>query len=144
MKLNFQTQLFKKHILILFKSFDFYLYLILNKSEANRTCHQLPRSIPTPDAQCRFTQREQINQISSYIDGTTVYGVDESLVADIRDPESDAGELKMSQKYSGDLHGGTLPQTDEMIHHMGKPRNDFIFPIAKLSPTLSEWIREFL
>ena len=112
----------------IFTLFIFYFEQI----EANRTCHQLPRSIPTPDAQCRFTQREQINQISSYIDGTTVYGVDESLVADIRDPESDAGELKMSQKYSGDLHGGTLPQTDEMIHHMGKPRNDLIFSDSKI------------
>ena len=58
------------------------------------------RSIPTPDANCQFTQREQINQISSYIDGTTVYGVDDSLIKDIRDPESDAGELKVGTKYS--------------------------------------------
>ena len=66
-------------------------------------------------------------------------------MADIRDPESDAGELKMSQKYSGDLHGGTLPQTDEMIHHMGKPRKDFIFfRLQTLSSKLSEGIRESL
>ena len=88
----------------------------------NKTCFQLPRSIPTPNANCQFHQREQINQISSYIDGTTVYGVDGSLIQDIRDPESDAGELKMSTKYSGELHGATLPQTDQMEHSKGRPR----------------------
>lgn len=82
----------------------------------------MPRSIPTPDANCQFSQREQINQISAYIDGTTVYGVDETLIQDIRDPESDAGELKMSLKYSGELHGATLPQTDQMEHAKGRPR----------------------
>ena len=88
----------------------------------NQLYNTANRSIPTPDANCQFTQREQINQISSYIDGTTVYGVDDSLIKDIRDYESDAGELKVGTKYSGELHGATLPQTDKMFHSNGKPR----------------------
>ena len=63
-----------------------------------------------------------MNQVSSYIDGTTVYGGNDALLKDLRDPDSDAGELKMSLKYSGELHGAALPDTDQMHNSKGKPR----------------------
>ena len=36
------------------------------------------------------------------------------LVEEIRDPDSEAGELKTSTKYSGETHGDQLPQMDEL------------------------------
>ena len=48
--------------------------------------------------------RQQLNQISSYIDGTTVYGTSAELAESIRDPESDAGELKADKPASPE-HG---------------------------------------
>ena len=90
----------------------------------NKTCFGLARSLPTPDRLCNVKgPRQQINQISSYIDGTTVYGIDETLVNEIRDPNSEAGELKTSTKYSGTSHGDHLPHIDQMDEgdSMGKP-----------------------
>lgn len=90
----------------------------------NKTCFSLPRSLPTPNRHCSVKgAREQINQISSYIDGTTVYGIDANLLHEIRDPDSEAGELKISTKYNGSSHGDHLPNIDQMDkdNTLGKP-----------------------
>lgn len=87
-----------------------------------KTCFSLPRSIPTPNSKCQFFNREQINQLSSFIDATTVYGVDNELLSDLRDPESDAGELKVNKKYTFEGHGANLPSASEMEKSKKKPR----------------------
>ncbi|CBY06825.1 unnamed protein product [Oikopleura dioica] len=69
-----------------------------------KTCHSLERSLPTPDKDCNVETRQQLNQISSYIDATTVYGTSAELAESIRDPESEAGELK-ADKPSSPEHG---------------------------------------
>jgi len=87
-----------------------------------KTCFSLPRSIPTPNSKCQFFNREQINQLSSFIDATTVYGVDDELLSDLRDPESDAGELRVNKKYTFEGHGANLPSASEMEKSKKKPR----------------------
>jgi peroxidase len=87
----------------------------------NKTCFGLPRSSPSPDKDCNFHQREQVNQISATLDANTVYGVSLELLSDIRDPDSDAGELKVSTMFNGAAHGDMLPQSEDMRAFNKKP-----------------------
>lgn len=45
--------------------------------------------------------REQINQLTSYIDASQVYGFSEELADDLRDLTSDAGTLRVGITYPG-------------------------------------------
>ena len=71
-------------------------------------CMNFVRSMPAPQLGCTFGYGEQMNQITHYLDGSTVYGSD----------DEDAKELR---KFSGGLlkihnpsHGkGLLPQEEE-------------------------------
>jgi len=87
----------------------------------NKTCFGLPRSSPSPDKDCNFNQREQVNQISAVLDANTVYGVSMDLLDDLRDPDSDAGELRVSSTFKGSAHGDMLPQSEEMRSSQKKP-----------------------
>jgi peroxidase len=86
----------------------------------NKTCFALPRSSPSPDKDCNFKVREQVNQISATLDANTVYGVHLDLLADLRDPNSDSGELLVSQ-FGGNAHGDMLPQSKNMRNFNKKP-----------------------
>ena len=68
----------------------------------------MKRSIPTPNLCCKNEQRNQINQISAYIDGTTVYGTTEQLNNELREDNSPL--LKISDVFTSAGHGETLPQ----------------------------------
>lgn len=57
----------------------------------NMTCMEFIRSSPAP--RCTLGPREQLNQVSSYLDGSVVYGNTESLANRLRTFEK--GELKM-------------------------------------------------
>ncbi|KAJ8986217.1 hypothetical protein NQ317_009923 [Molorchus minor] len=59
--------------------------------EYNVSCMEFLRSAPAPT--CCLCPREQMNQVTSYIDGSVVYGVDESLIDNLRDFQN--GTLKM-------------------------------------------------
>ena len=79
-----------------------------------KTCFSLPRSSPSPDKDCNFNQREQVNQISAAIDANTVYSVNPDLNEAQRDPNSDSGELLTSTNFQGSTHGDTLPETGQI------------------------------
>ena len=79
----------------------------------NKTCFPLERSSPSPDKDCNFNQREQVNQISAVLDANTVYGISMDLVDTLRDPNSDAGELLTSTTFQGEAHGDMLPQPED-------------------------------
>lgn len=57
----------------------------------NITCMDFVRSAPAPT--CTFRAREQLNQVSSYLDGSAVYGNTEELARTLRSYEG--GRLRM-------------------------------------------------
>ncbi|XP_037780731.1 chorion peroxidase-like [Penaeus monodon] len=61
-------------------------------SKWNHTCMEFIRSSPAPRANCALGPRDQINQVTSYIDASNVYGSDDHEMAQLRLWE--AGMLK--------------------------------------------------
>ena len=92
-----------------------------------KTCFELIRSAPSPDLNCEHSTRQQINQISAFIDGGTVYGSTPDLNDLLRDPDSDCGELKISDTFNLAGHGETLPQS-----------TDFKCPLAELNSMMEK------
>ena len=43
-------------------------------SRYNKTCMEFVRSSPAPRPDCALGPRDQINQITSYLDGSNIYG----------------------------------------------------------------------
>ncbi|XP_025990753.1 peroxidase [Solenopsis invicta] len=56
-----------------------------------RTCMDFVRSAPAP--RCKLGPREQLNQVSAFIDGSTIYGSDNEIARDLR--EFTGGRLRM-------------------------------------------------
>ncbi|XP_014485955.1 PREDICTED: chorion peroxidase [Dinoponera quadriceps] len=56
-----------------------------------RDCMDFVRSAPAP--RCKLGPREQLNQVSAFIDGSAIYGADASTVRDLR--EFAGGRLRM-------------------------------------------------
>ena len=67
----------------------------------------MKRSSPIPDLTCDNSKRNQLNQISAYIDGTTVYGTTQQLNDELREKKSPL--LKKSNIFTSAGHGETLP-----------------------------------
>ncbi|XP_076030398.1 salivary peroxidase/catechol oxidase-like [Oratosquilla oratoria] len=59
--------------------------------ENNRNCIQFARSVTAPITSCQFIFREQSNQITSYIDGSQIYGSNEEENDDLR---GEGGKLR--------------------------------------------------
>ncbi|ROT69525.1 hypothetical protein C7M84_012292 [Penaeus vannamei] len=53
-------------------------------SKWNHTCMEFVRSSPAPRANCALGPRDQINQVTSYIDASNVYGSDDHEMAQLR------------------------------------------------------------
>ena len=83
-----------------------------------KRCMTIVRSAPVPDALCNFDSRNQLNQISSYIDATTVYGNSDERVNTLRDPSSSIGELLVGRNEAGiDI----LPHQHQKLDSNTKP-----------------------
>lgn len=50
----------------------------------NVTCLNFVRSSPSPSEGCLLGPREQINQITSYLDASNVYGSTDKLLSSLR------------------------------------------------------------
>ncbi|XP_077300740.1 peroxidasin homolog cardinal [Arctopsyche grandis] len=68
-----------------------------NYDKYNVTCMEFVRSAPAPS--CTLGPREQLNQASAYIDGSTVYGPYDNLTISLRSFED--GQLKMMTTPDG-------------------------------------------
>lgn len=75
--------------------------------EYNISCIEFVRSAAAP--KCYLGPREQINQVSSYIDGSVVYSADEKTVKSLRTLEK--GLLKM---YVTNENRTLLPISEDM------------------------------
>ncbi|CAL4065298.1 unnamed protein product, partial [Meganyctiphanes norvegica] len=53
-------------------------------SKWNHTCMEFVRSSPAPRADCALGPRDQINQVTSFIDASNVYGSDDQEMANLR------------------------------------------------------------
>ncbi|XP_012222781.2 peroxidase [Linepithema humile] len=59
--------------------------------QTGRTCMDFVRSAPAP--RCKLGPREQLNQVSAFIDGSAIYGCDNETARDLR--EFTSGHLRM-------------------------------------------------
>ncbi|KAK4304133.1 hypothetical protein Pmani_023906 [Petrolisthes manimaculis] len=53
-------------------------------SQWNHTCMEFVRSSPTPRPNCALGPRDQINQVTSFLDASNVYGSDDQEMAQLR------------------------------------------------------------
>ncbi|XP_063858691.1 LOW QUALITY PROTEIN: peroxidase-like [Scylla paramamosain] len=53
-------------------------------SQWNHTCMEFVRSSPAPRPNCALGPRDQINQVTSFLDASTVYGSDDQEMAQLR------------------------------------------------------------
>ncbi|XP_077975322.1 myeloperoxidase-like [Styela clava] len=86
----------------------------IQSQKANRKCMPLARSRAASGINgCVFPRREQINELSSYIDGTFIYGSSDRIAKELRDPRSNAGELATELNPIGGPHRN-LPNQDQL------------------------------
>ncbi|WAR22964.1 PERC-like protein [Mya arenaria] len=50
----------------------------------NRTCINIVRALPTPPLDCTIGVRQQLNQITHYLDGSAIYGSSDDEIRDLR------------------------------------------------------------
>ena len=53
-------------------------------SRYNKTCMEFVRSSPAPRPDCALGPRDQINQITSYLDASNIYGSNAETQHDLR------------------------------------------------------------
>lgn len=75
--------------------------------EYNVSCIEFVRSAPAPT--CCLGTREQMNQVTSFIDGSVVYSADEDSVKKLRDMKN--GTMKVFVTTDG---RNLLPQSDDL------------------------------
>ncbi|XP_018341877.1 PREDICTED: chorion peroxidase [Trachymyrmex septentrionalis] len=71
-----------------------------------KTCMDFVRSAPAP--QCKLGPREQLNQVSAFIDGSAIYGSDNETACNLR--EFNGGRLRM--QYTSDNRTLLPPSTN--------------------------------
>jgi len=72
--------------------------------KGKKTCMNFARSLSSPGLKCELSTREQLNQITHWIDGSNIYG---STVEEAMYLRSTRGKLKISSQRSG--LNGNLP-----------------------------------
>jgi len=75
--------------------------------KGKKTCMNFARSLSSPSLKCELQSREQLNQITHWIDGSNIYGstVDEAMYL-----RSSRGQLKISKQ--GGTKFGNLPSCE--------------------------------
>ncbi|XP_018025146.1 peroxidasin homolog [Hyalella azteca] len=74
-----------------------------------RVCMRFVRSL-VADTGCRLGPREQLNQVTSYLDGSVLYGTSQFLANHLRDPGS-RGQLRTTLPAgSSPSHGSSCPR----------------------------------
>ncbi|XP_066581532.1 peroxidase-like [Prorops nasuta] len=91
---------------------------------AGKDCMEFVRSAPAP--QCKLGPREQLNQVSAFIDGSAIYGPDEETARDLR--EFQGGLLKMqSTPDNRTLLPASTKQEDGCNRELERHRGRYCF-----------------
>ncbi|XP_060067599.1 chorion peroxidase-like [Ylistrum balloti] len=56
-----------------------------NDEHFDRTCMNFVRALPAPPIDCRFGPRQQLNQVTHFLDGSAIYGSDQETLDVLRD-----------------------------------------------------------
>nr|CAB3235280.1 peroxidase [Phallusia mammillata] len=104
--------------------------------QERKTCLPVVRSQPIQDLHCSSAVRQQLNEITSFIDGSTLYGSDKSRLDELKDSESNIGSMKIGKLSPHGFvpsHSPILPlgnQVSDALHRsmacpaaVHKPRN---------------------
>lgn len=84
----------------------------------DQTCINFVRSAPAVNPKCRFGQREQLNQLSSYIDGNNIYGISQQETNDLR--EFNGGRLKVNYIFNKQF---LPPMSNDSLANCQIPQN---------------------
>uniref|UniRef100_A0A0P5JUL6 Chorion peroxidase n=1 Tax=Daphnia magna TaxID=35525 RepID=A0A0P5JUL6_9CRUS len=68
-------------------------------AQFNQRCMEFVRSLPAPRPGCTFGPREQLNQVTAFIDGSTVYGSNDEAANQLR--EFNGGRLATQRSLKG-------------------------------------------
>ncbi|KAI9551668.1 hypothetical protein GHT06_022004 [Daphnia sinensis] len=68
-------------------------------AQFNQRCMEFVRSLPAPRPGCTFGPREQLNQVTAFIDGSTVYGSSDEAANQLR--EFNGGRLATQRSLKG-------------------------------------------
>ena len=60
------------------------LHVLHVSGRFGQRCMEFVRSMPAPRSGCNFGPREQVNQITAWLDGSNVYGSDEEEALKLR------------------------------------------------------------
>ncbi|XP_011297271.1 peroxidase [Fopius arisanus] len=82
---------------------------------AGKTCMEFVRS--SPAAQCKIGPRQQLNQVTGFIDGSVIYGSDDVTASSLRSPKS--GKLRMFKTPDGRF---LLPLSTDPNDGCNRPR----------------------
>ena len=94
-----------------------------------KTCMNFARSLSSPGLKCELSTREQLNQITHWIDGSNIYGSEADEAEYLR---ADRGKLKITAQR-GNLHGNLPSCAREQKGKVtgcdvcGSKRNDCFF-----------------
>ncbi|KAF2361584.1 hypothetical protein FHG87_007666 [Trinorchestia longiramus] len=70
-------------------------------SKFGQECMEFTRSMPAIRKECKFGPREQMNQITAYIDSSNVYGSSQQVMSSLR--EGRGGRLRVTQQDEREL-----------------------------------------
>lgn len=79
----------------------------------NRRCIPFVRSLPSPSADCRPGPRQQLNQVTGFVDGSQIYGASRGEANFLRDQTSGRGELRSLRNPNSPSQRPMLPLDEE-------------------------------
>ena len=78
--------------------------------KGRKTCMALSRSLSSPGLKCELEFKQQMNQITHWLDASNIYGSSETVASRLR--TKSGGQLKVTSGQRGSRASGALPTCD--------------------------------